>query len=437
MSGLMMREEQAAPSDEPALLSSVAPSQPVDEAVSALLTNVSQEAIDFPGYDPEVAFPGEPARFAQTDLDRLLIHVSQIRASDITIQTEEPVYAELAGRFVRLTKRPLTNSEVDAIVNLLYGTNGSSRISQGMDIDQSYTVQARGGPRYRFRVNITGCHSYGTHGTQITIRMISGIPPLLKELRVEPGILSAYRAPEGLVLICGPTGSGKSTLLSAMMREIAADPEAHKKIITYEAPIEYVYDEVPRATTVISQHEIPRHLPSFAAAVRNSLRRAPKIILVGETRDAETVQAALEAAETGHTVYSTAHVESVPGLLYRLTNLFPPAERGSKMFEIIEALRLVVVQRLVRTRDGRGRVALREFLYFDQAIRDELRHAQTLREAVAKVAQFVDERGQPMIVAARHMYQQGVIGERELEKFELNARPIIEDESQPQGVPLQ
>lgn len=385
-----------------------------------------------PGYDPELAMENDLAYVNQEELDRLLTHVSRIKASDITIQTDEPLIVEIGGRNVRITKRSLSASEVDEITNIIYGTNGVSRIRSGEDIDVSYSVVIGRGEKYRFRVNITGCEAYGsTDAAQITIRVINGKPPRLADLSVEELILRNYRPHDGLVLVCGATGNGKSTLLAGMMSEVILDPNAHRKILEFSSPIEFVYDDLLRSSVLIAQSEIPRHLPSFERAIRGALRRAPKIILVSESRDYLTIAATLEASETGHAVYSTVHADSVHGALYRMVNMFPGSERSTRMFEIIEALRMIVVQRLVRRADGSGRVALREILVFDDRIREALRNTQSLKEAVGLVQTLVERHGQSMLASAYEKFNNGIIDRNEVSKLETKGKASLLDDLQP------
>jgi len=383
----------------------------------------------YPGYRPELGFPNEPRFFNKEEFDRLLVHVADNDGADLTLQTEEPAYAYIRGENIRLTTRPLTNSEIEIICNHIYGQqNGVAVIRAGGEIDVRHPVilketNGQGSTitkaKYGFRVNITGCWARGDDsGMQITARTIKSSPPRLEEMGIEQELVDNFYPHDGLVLVCGPTGSGKSTLLAGAMRKIIEDPNSHRKIITGEAPIEYTYDDIPRSSAIISQHEIPRHLPSFRAFVRNTLRRAPKIILVGESRDAETVEASLTATETGHAVYSTVHSRSVSHTMARLANLFPPHERMTKVFELIESFRVIIVQKLVRRADGTGRVALREFLVFDQVIRDHLRQATSLREAEHIMSKMVEKYGQTMLSAAQRAYEAGLIPAHEVSVLE-------------------
>lgn len=344
------------------------------------------------------------------NLDQILLHCSLNGFSDINFQTEEPIIGHKDGKLVPVSQRTLSSRELEEAVSIFYGgQSGLGRIRSGEDVDPSYSVRTST-ERYRYRVNATGCDSYGNpDGIQITVRTINSKPPRMKDLGFEEEIVKHYRVDDGLVLVCGGTGNGKSTSLAAMISEIVEDPEAHRKIIEYAAPIEYVYDSIPRHSIVITQHEIGRHLPTWERAVRNSLRRAPHIIVVGECRDHKTMAAALEASETGHTVYTTLHSESVAGTFYRAVNMFPSEERSTRMYEIAEAIRMVVVQKLVRRQDKPGRVALREFLVFDEGIRAAIRNTNSLKDAVSTVAAFVDRRGQSMLMDATSKAEQGLI----------------------------
>ena len=321
--------------------------------------------------EPKFQYPNEPSRFEPKHLDDLLVFCHRINASDITLQSNSTVITEIYGRIHKITNRELTNSEVGDLLNAIYGPNGTTQLMRGQDLDTHYEVRPSRNERFRYRVNGTGCHVDGHEGIQITIRTIPSMPPRLAALGLPDNITAAVAPQEGVIYVTGATGSGKSTLLAAIIRELAEDPESHRKILTYESPIEFVYDEINCPTSIVSQSEIPRHLPSFAFGVRNALRRKPRLILVGEARDPETITAVLEAALTGHPVYTTLHSNGVAETLRRLVNSFPADERLGRTIDIIETMRLIIWQRLAPTIDGK-RVALREYLVFDEKIRDTL-----------------------------------------------------------------
>jgi len=358
----------------------------------------------------DALFPQEPIRLSIDSTNDILIHSVKLGASDITFQTNEPIIAEIYGRLKKMTRRRLAQTEVGEILNAVYGPNGTAQIMSGKDIDTHYEIRPNRSDRYRFRINATGCQVEGHDGIQITARTIPSDPPKLADMNLPPDVLAAIAPEQGVVYVTGATGSGKSTLLAAIIRNIAEDAESNRKILTYEAPIEFVYDSVEKISCVISQSEIPRHLPSFAAGVRNALRRKPRLILVGEARDAETIGAVMEAAMTGHPVYTTLHSNSVAETLRRLVVTFPFEERQGRTIDIVETIRLVISQRLIPTIDGK-RVALREYLIFDENIRDLLLAADP-DEITHHTRKLVRERGHTMEADAKEKFDAEIISER-------------------------
>lgn len=355
-------------------------------------------------------YPNEPIRLSIEELDKILIHSVGQGSSDVTIQTNEPIIAEIFGKLRKVTKRRIGNTEVGDIINAMYGPNATTLIMSGKDIDTHYEIRPNRSDRYRFRINATGCQVEGHDGIQITARTIPSDPPTLESMNL-PDVLKAAITPEqGVVYVTGATGSGKSTLLSAIIRDITEDVESHRKVLTYEAPIEFVYDGVVKTSAVVSQSEIPRHLPSFAAGVRNALRRKPRLILVGESRDTETIGAVMEAAMTGHPVYTTLHSNGVAETMRRLVITFPAEERQGRTIDIIETVRVVISQRLCPTVDGK-RVALREYLIFDEQIRDTLLDADALN-VTDVVRKLTREHGQTMEADAHAKFKEGIISER-------------------------
>lgn len=355
-------------------------------------------------------FPHEPIRLSIESTNEILIHCVKLGASDVTFQTSEPVFAEIFGRLRKITRRVISNTEVGDILNAIYGPNGTAQLMAGKDLDTHYEIRPNRSDRYRFRINATACQVEGHDGIQITARTIPADSPTIESMNLPKAVIDAIAPEQGVVYITGATGSGKSTLLAAIIRSIAEDTESHRKILTYEAPIEFVYDSVKRASAIISQSEIPRHLPSFAAGVRNALRRKPRLILVGEARDPETISAVMEAAMTGHPVYTTLHSNGVSETVRRLVTTFPMEERQSRTIDIIETVRLIVSQRLVPTVEGK-RVALREYLIFDEKIRDVLLEVD-LNNITAMVRKMVREQGQTMEADARKKFEEGQISER-------------------------
>lgn len=367
-------------------------------------------------YHTEFLFPGEPTRFTARDLDSLMIHCAKINASDITIQTGEPIYSEIYGKLYKISKRKLTPNEVSDLLNEIYGANGTAQIMSGVDIDTHYEIRPNRTDRYRFRINGTGCQVEGHTGIQITARTIPTTPPHIDDMGLPKALQDAIAPSQGVVYVTGATGSGKSTLLAAIIRSLAEEAESHRKILTYEAPIEFVYDSIEKISCIISQSEIPRHLPSFAAGVRNALRRKPHAILVGEARDQETISAVMEAAMTGHPVYTTLHSNGVSETIRRLVTTFPQEERSARTVDIFETVRVVIWQKLVPTQDGK-RTPLREYLIFNEDIRDELLETD-LTQVTATARRLLVEHGQTMLADAKSKFEEGLLSERQFHLIE-------------------
>ncbi len=373
----------------------------------------------------EQFLPDEPTRFKPDDLERVLLWCEKLNSSDITVQSNEPIFAEVYGRLLKITKHKLTNTEVGEFLNHIYGPNGVTQVLSGVDIDTHYEFRPNRAERYRYRVNGVGCEIEGQEGIQITIRTIPTDPPPLSEMKLPQTILDAYAPHQGVVYVTGATGSGKSTLLASIIRDLAEDPDSHRKVLTYESPIEFVYDSVVKTSSVVSQSEIPRHLPSFAAGVRNALRRKPRLILVGEARDPETISAVIDAALTGHPVYTTLHTNGVAETIRRLVTSFPLGERHGRLIDIIETVRLIIWQQLVPSTDGK-RVPLREYLAFDENIRDTLLESDP-ENITATTRDMVKKFGQSMFVEAKEKFDQGLISERTFKVCAAGAKNMDRD----------
>ncbi len=373
----------------------------------------------------EFILPDEPARFTARDMDRMMLHCTAKGASDITIQTDSQILTEIHGRLYPVTTRKMSQTEVGEMLNSIYGPNGTTHLSSGHDVDTHYEIRPDRTSRFRFRINGTACQVEGHDGIQITARTIPAEPPALNTMGVDQPILDNMAPMQGTIVVTGSTGSGKSTLLAAIIREIVMVEDANRKVLTYEAPIEFVYDAVDKPSSIISQSEIPKHLPSFADGVRNALRRKPTLILVGEARDAETIAAVIDAALTGHPVYTTLHSNGVADCVRRMISTFPADERHGRALDILETLRMVIWQKLVPTVDNK-RVALREFLIFDEEVRDILVNTE-VEMLAARTRLLLKERGQPMIFDAKRKFDAGLISERTFNLMAASAKSADRD----------
>ena len=355
-------------------------------------------------------WPNEPTRIGEEHLDDLLLWSAQQKSSDTTLQTDRPVYIEVDGILFPVTRRPLDSADMANILSRIYGPDALAKLASGRDLDLSYEVRPDRNTRVRFRTNITAILSRGRDSVQITLRTLPNLPPTFKDLGIEEKIIENWSPLQGLVLVTGPTGSGKSTLLAAGCRMLIEREQGCGKMLTYEAPIEYVYDAITGPRSLVAQSEIPRHLPSFAAGVRNALRRKPNIILVGEARDRETVTAAIEAGQTGHLVFSTVHTIGVASTIRRMVSVFDPAERTERAYAMMETLRLVVTQALV-PRVGGGRVGLREFMVFDENVREILLD-MPIEKWTTETQRLLVRYGQTMEQTATKAFKDGIIDRR-------------------------
>jgi defect-in-organelle-trafficking protein DotB len=355
-------------------------------------------------------WPGEPLRILEEHLDDLLLWSANHKSSDTTFQTDRPVYVEVDGILFPVTRRALDSADMANILNRIYGADALAKLASGRDLDLSYEVKPDRNTRVRFRVNITAILSKGRDSVQVTMRTLPSLPPTMKDLGIEEKIIENWSPRQGLILVTGPTGSGKSTLLASGCRMLIEREQGCGKMLTYEAPIEYVYDAISGPRSLVAQSEIPRHLPNFAAGVRNALRRKPNIILVGEARDKETVSAAIEAGQTGHLVFSTAHTVGVAATIRRMISVFDPAERTERAFAMMETLRMVVTQALV-PKVGGGRIGLREFLVFDENVRETLLDLP-IEKWTSEAQRLLARYGQTMEQTATKAFKAGVIDRR-------------------------
>jgi len=360
--------------------------------------------------DLKETWPGEPDRFLEHHVDPFLLWCVKKGASDITFQSSRRVYSEIHGTLYPSTYRSIDGADMATIVSRIYGAEALAILAGGADIDLSYEIMTDRFTRTRFRVNMTAILADGRDGVQITMRVLPSAPPTMQELKVEPEILQHWKPRNGIVLVTGPTGSGKSTLLAAGNRMLIESAHGCGKMLTYEAPIEFTYDTITSSRSLVAQSEIPRHLPTFAAGVRNALRRKPEIILVGEARDRETISAAIEAGQTGHTVYATVHTTGVAATIRRMVSTFEPSERTERAFSLMETVRLIVTQTLV-PRIGGGRVALREYMPFTEEIREHLLNLPFDRWPF-ELMQMVPKYGKAMEKSAKEALDAGLIEKR-------------------------
>ncbi|WP_116963324.1 type IV pilus twitching motility protein PilT [Fastidiosibacter lacustris] len=315
-------------------------------------------------------FTHEPPYFLQEHYYALLTHAADINISDLTVQTDSPIFGLQYGQHKKLTTRCLSSNEVEDFINLLYGSNAVAKVLSGSDLDFSYTHRINSNQTLRFRINASLISQYEKLGIQISMRLLATTPPPIENLLLPNELINLSFIKEGIVLVCGATGSGKSTLLASMLALRAQKSIVGEKILTFEAPIEYILP-IHTGNSITSQSELPRCLPDFAYAVRNALRRTPTAIMVGESRDNETISAVIEAALTGHSVFSTLHSQSVTQAINRLLMLFHEGAKTRIYYDFFSTTQAIIWQTLIPCKNGK-RVALREYITIDPMLRAKL-----------------------------------------------------------------
>jgi len=358
----------------------------------------------------------EPSSLLVSDFNELLLWAFDSGISDLSFGSDEPPIALIESEYVRIGHRVLTTQEINSIIATIYGEHGPARLAGSESLDFAYEVVRGRGERARFRVNATtGRTEQTAYGVELSLRTIPEVPPSMADLGIELEIIQAHREvamTQGLVLTVGATGTGKSTLQASLMRDVL-EQRPGRKLLTYEAPIEYVLSRVPNKVGMVVQAEVGRHVRSFADGVSNAMRRKPHVILIGEAREIETVTGVIEAALTGHAVYATMHAGSVASAVPRLVTMFPPSEHRSVTARLLDVLRLIVTQRLV-PRVGGGRIALREYLKFDEDLRVELAFA-TVERLQGLIHTAVKEQGRSMLADAVEKNVAGLISDETLE----------------------
>lgn len=350
----------------------------------------------------------DPVRYDRDALDASLRTLVGAGASDIMLVSESPVRVYLRGRWETVGTRALKTHEIGDVLNAIDMGNASSMVSAGAARNFAYEVSlGERGCRVRLRVNATGVRRSGNRDIKIVLRTIPDIPPTLDSMNLPPELRKALFPLDGLVGVAGVTGSGKSTLLAAALREKLERGGCH--IATAEAPIEFVYDKVEtRNTGVICQSEVPTHHPSFGKAIEEMLRQKPDAILVGESRDEETISNTVLACQTGHSAYTTVHTNGVAETIGRMTEAFPGTERDAAASKLLSALRVIVHQRLLRRSDGSGRVPVREWLIFDREVKRAL-YGEPWTRWPFLISGILAEKGQSAAQDAKRVFESGLI----------------------------
>ncbi len=294
-------------------------------------------------------------------------------ASDLHIKAGDVFRARIDGRLVPLTKQALTPDQTRSIaLRLIPNDDDRARIDKLQDYDCSWGAPGIG----RFRVNILRQRS----SFMIVMRVIPFEVPSFDKLAVPPVLKRVAEAERGMVLVTGVTGSGKSTTMAAMLNHI--NQHLNKHIVTLENPIEFLHRDLQSS---ITQREIGVDTESFRMGLRAALRQDPDVVLIGEMRDAETIDTAMKAAETGHLLISTVHTPDATSTVLRILAMFPPEEQDVVRVRLAESLHAVISQRLLPRKDGKGRVAALEIMMVTPTIRELMLD----RDRIGEIRDFI------------------------------------------------
>lgn len=287
-------------------------------------------------------------------------------ASDLHISEGLPPCLRLHGHLQPLDAEPLSGEDTERLMKEISPDDHQRKLREGGGSDFGIGF----GDKARFRVSIfMQKGSVGMVLRQIPSKLLTldqiGLPPSIKELLFKP---------RGLILVTGPTGSGKTTTLASMVNVINEIRDCH--IITVEDPIEYYHSH---KKSIITQRELDVDVPSFSEALRRGLRQDPDVILVGEMRDLETMEAAITAAETGHLVFATLHTTGAARTVDRIVDAFPTNQQAQIRTQLASSVEAVISQLLLKRNDAPGRVAAFEIMIATPSIRALIRDNKTFR----------------------------------------------------------
>ncbi len=328
------------------------------------------------------------------DIGYFLKLMTEKGASDMFLTTGAPVNIKVEGKLYPLGNTGLPGGMVKKIAYSLMDEGQVPQFENRLELNMAIAVKDAG----RFRINVF--KQRGEVG--MVIRAIKSEIPTIEQLRLPQLFKDLIMEPRGLILVVGATGSGKSTTLAAMIDHRNTNTSGH--ILTVEDPIEYLYRH---KKSVVNQREVGLDTHSYAEALKNAMREAPDVILIGEIRDAETMEAAISFSETGHLCLATLHSNNADQTLERILNFFPESAHRNILMNLALNLRAVISQRLVMGKDGRRLPAV-EVLLNTPLIRDMIRRGQ-IHEMKEAMDRSLQEGMQTFDQALYALYKEGRI----------------------------
>lgn len=329
------------------------------------------------------------------DIDEVLHKVVQRKASDLHLTAGLPPVLRIDGRLVPMDEERITPAFSQKLVYAMLTDQQKQAFEENFELDFSYGVSGLG----RFRVNVF--LQRGSVGA--VMRAIPSKIPTLDELRMPKVIKALTLKPRGLILVTGPTGCGKSTSQAACIDLINSTRDCH--IITIEDPIEYLHRH---KKSMINQRELELDTKSFKRALRSALREDPDVILIGEMRDLDTMEAAITIAETGHLVFATLHTNTAAGAVDRIIDVFPPHQQTQIRTMLSMNLEAVLTQQLLQRVGGVGRVPAVEILIATAGVRNLIREGKN-HQIPAAIQTGGSVGMQTMDQALKELYTAGLV----------------------------
>ena len=284
------------------------------------------------------------------------------KISDFHIRTGSSFAYRQTGEIIMIKELIIKEQDLKDLLSMNCNEVETQRFETTHELDSAVMISG-----LRFRANF-----YKTiNGPAAVLRRVESKIPEMDQFNLPQSLYDVVDFHKGLVLVTGPTGSGKSTTLAAIINEINKTRSAN--IVTVEDPVEFIHKD---NRSIISHREVGKQTKSFATALRAALREDPDVILVGEMRDLETIGLALTAAETGHLVFGTLHTSGAPSTINRIIDVFPPEQQEQIRAQISTSLKMVMTQRLLKTKDGQGRVAAFEIMKCTPPIQNLIREAK-------------------------------------------------------------
>ena len=284
------------------------------------------------------------------------------KISDFHIRTGSPLAYRQTGEIIKVKDVMVTSQDLQDLLTMNCNEKELKKFETGHELDSAVMLSG-----LRFRANF-----YKTiKGTAAVLRRVESIIPEMEQLNLPPILYEVVDMHKGLVLVTGPTGSGKTTTIASIINEINKTRKAN--IITVEDPVEFIHKD---NLSIVSQREVGKQTESFSNSLRAALREDPDVIFVGELRDLETISLAMTAAETGHLVFGTLHTSGAPETINRIIDVFPPEQQSQVKAQISNSLKLVVTQRLIKTKDGLSRVAAFEIMKCTPPIQNLIREGK-------------------------------------------------------------